>query len=127
MRDRDSAAREARALLGVPPDADSTQVVRAYRRRARAVHPDVSSEQDAGARFSALSAAYRVLMETAPAPAPVRASDDQALLVEHLRHAAPDPGALGGRLIEWGDRRVAWLAAGPVRVQPVAGHPHAGD
>jgi hypothetical protein len=109
-------------MLGVPLDADSTQVVRAYRRRARTLHPDVNSEQDAAAQFSALSAAYRVLMETAPAPAPVRAGNDQALLVEHRRHAAPAPDPIGGWPTEWESRRVAWLVAGPVRVRPLAGH-----
>lgn len=122
MRDRDPAAREARAMLGVSPDADSAQIVRAYRRRARAVHPDVSTEQDAGAQFSALSAAYQLLLETAHEPGPAPAGDDQGPIVDQdHRQRVAAPGPVGGWPAGWAGRGVAWLVAGPVRVQPPAG------
>lgn len=69
-------------MLGVSPGADSAQIVRAYRRRARAVHPDVSTEQDAGAQFSALWAAYQLLLETAHEPGLAPAGDDQGPIVD---------------------------------------------
>lgn len=125
MRDRNRAAREARAVLGVSPGADSAQIVRAYRRRARAVHPDVSTELDAGEQFSALRAAYQLLLETAREPGPLLAGDDQGPTVnqDQRRQRVPAPGPVGGWPAGWVGRDVAWLVAGPVRVQPPAGHP----
>lgn len=118
MRDRDLAAREARAMLGVSPDADSAQIVRAYRRRARTVHPDVSTELDAGAQFSALGAAYQLLLEAAREPGRARAGDDQGPVVRpHRRRWVPTPDLVGGRPGGAGPS-IAWLVAGPVRVQP---------
>jgi hypothetical protein len=122
MRDRDPAAREARAILGVSPDADSAQIVRAYHRRARAVHPDVSTEQDAGARFSALCAAYQLLLETAHDPGPAPTGDDRGPIVDqHRRQRRPAQGPVGGWTAGWAGPGVPWLVAGPVRVQPPAG------
>ncbi|HEY8041523.1 MAG TPA: J domain-containing protein [Polyangiaceae bacterium] len=62
--------RDARAwrVLGVPPGTDPSEVKRAYRRLARAVHPDlhpgVSEEERRAleARFSELTDAYRTLV-----------------------------------------------------------------
>jgi DnaJ-class molecular chaperone len=48
-------------LLGVPRDADTDAIKHAYRARSRALHPDVSTDPDADARFSELSEAYSVL------------------------------------------------------------------
>ncbi|WP_425577330.1 DnaJ domain-containing protein [Nocardioides endophyticus] len=110
-------------MLGVSPDADSAQIVRAYRRRARAVHPDVSTEQDAGAQFSALWAAYQLLLETAHEPGLALAGDDQGSIVDqhHRRRVpAPAPGPLGGWPAGWAGRGDAWLVAGPARVEPSA-------
>lgn len=53
-------------LLGIPPDASAADITRAYRRRARAVHPDARPDDaDGSARFRALAAAYRVLGDPA--------------------------------------------------------------
>jgi curved DNA-binding protein CbpA len=41
---------EAAALLGVPEDATSAQVQRAYLRAARTTHPDVLPEADEAVR-----------------------------------------------------------------------------
>jgi len=48
-------------LLGVPRDADDAEIKKAFRRLARRLHPDVSEEPDAEARFREISEAYEVL------------------------------------------------------------------
>lgn len=124
MRDRNQAAREARAMLGVSPDADSAQIVRAYRRRARSVHPDVSTEADAGAQFSALWTAYQLLLETAHPPGPAPAGDDRGSLVNRdHRQRVPTLDPVVDWSIGWTGQGVAWLIAGPVRAQPSAPQP----
>jgi len=49
------------ALLGVERDADAETIKRAFRSRAREVHPDVSDAPGAEDRFRQLAHAYRVL------------------------------------------------------------------
>jgi molecular chaperone DnaJ len=48
-------------LLGVPRDADDATIKKAFRRLAHQVHPDVSQEPDAEARFREVTEAYEVL------------------------------------------------------------------
>jgi DnaJ-class molecular chaperone len=48
-------------VLGVRRDADQETIKRAFRARSRGLHPDVSSDPQAPARFRAISEAYRVL------------------------------------------------------------------
>jgi molecular chaperone DnaJ len=48
-------------LLGVERDADEQEIKKAFRRLARRLHPDVSEEPDAEARFREISEAYEVL------------------------------------------------------------------
>ncbi len=69
-------------LLGVPRQASRQDIVQAWRRRARAEHPDAHPRDAAApARFRAVTHAYRVLAD------PVRrAAYDQALAAE------PGPG-----------------------------------
>jgi hypothetical protein len=122
MRDQDPA-REARDMLGVPVDADPAQIVRAYRRRARIVHPDVSSEPDAGAQFAALWAAYQLLLEGAPEPSTEPDRDEQAAAFVHVRRRSwPAPGPVWGRPAGRTGGADAWLVAGPVRVEPPREH-----
>ena len=59
---------EALKVLGIPAGSDHETVASAYRRLARATHPDVSPEPDAAARFAAVTAAYRVVCQP-PTPA----------------------------------------------------------
>jgi curved DNA-binding protein CbpA len=65
-------------LLGVAPDATAEQIALAWRRRARAEHPDARpADADAAARFRALAEAYQILSD------PVRrAAYDRALARE---------------------------------------------
>lgn len=48
-------------VLGVRPDADRHAIKRAFRSRARELHPDVSADPCASERFAELATAYRVL------------------------------------------------------------------
>jgi molecular chaperone DnaJ len=56
-----STERDYYELLGVPRDADETQIKKAFRRLARQLHPDVSEEPDSEARFREATEAYEVL------------------------------------------------------------------
>lgn len=107
----------ARELLGVPAHADARQVVRAYRRRARRLHPDVSSEANAAAQFWALQAAYRLALEAArdigrhreaavPSAPPVEHRDPTVVLDTSRPVGAP------------ARESTPWLAVGPVSVHP---------
>jgi curved DNA-binding protein len=50
-------------ILGVPRDASSDDIKRAYRRLARKYHPDVSKEPDAEARFKEVNEANEALKD----------------------------------------------------------------
>jgi hypothetical protein len=78
---------EAAALLGVPEDATSAQVQRAYLRAARTTHPDVLPEADeagrraAAAAFDRLTRARDTLIGSparVPTPSAVRSGGDVA-------------------------------------------------
>lgn len=51
------------AVLGVPHDAAHADIKRAYRQRARELHPDVNADTDAGEQFKRLSAAHDILSD----------------------------------------------------------------
>ena len=51
-------------LLGVARDASDVEIKRAFRNLARELHPDVSEEPDAEARFKEVVEAYEVLSKT---------------------------------------------------------------
>ena len=65
----DSQLDAARKMLGIPANSDRETLTSAYRRHARATHPDVSPEPDAGEQFAAVTGAYRLLTGV-PAPIP---------------------------------------------------------
>lgn len=64
----DHSVQQARDLLGVAADSDPATVAHAYRRLARANHPDVSAEPDAAQRFATIAAAYHLLRDHAEPP-----------------------------------------------------------
>ena len=51
------------AALGVPRDADTEQIKKAYRKLARKHHPDVSKAPEAEARFKEVAEAYQTLKD----------------------------------------------------------------
>jgi hypothetical protein len=59
------AARDLYEILGVEKDADQDTIKRAYRRKARQLHPDAGGTEDG---FKELTTAYEVLRN----PRPVR-------------------------------------------------------
>jgi curved DNA-binding protein CbpA len=100
-------------LLGVPREASRDEIAQAWRRRARAEHPD-SRPGDAAApgRFRALAGAWHVLSDPAR-----RAAYDQAL-GHHQPPAAPAPRVTrpaGGTPLPGTPEPP--LRAGPVRVE----------
>jgi len=54
-------ARDYYELLGVPRDAGEEEIKRAFRRRARELHPDVNPDPQAETRFKELARAYETL------------------------------------------------------------------
>ncbi|HAB56187.1 MAG TPA: DNA-binding protein [Cellvibrionales bacterium] len=50
-------------ILGVAPDADSQSIKKAYRKKARQYHPDVSQHRNAEEKFKEASEAYEVLKD----------------------------------------------------------------
>jgi len=86
--------RDYYALLGVPRTADAEEIKRAYRRKARKFHPDVSKEKNAEARFKEVQEAYEVLKDTEK-----RASYDQlgANWRDGQQFRAPPGFDFGGR------------------------------
>lgn len=59
------AAADYYEVLGVARGADAAEVKRAFRARARELHPDVSSDPEAEARFRELADAYATLSKPA--------------------------------------------------------------
>ena len=56
-------ARDYYAILGVRQDATAEEIKRAYRKKARELHPDVNPDPEAQHRFKELSTAYEVLSD----------------------------------------------------------------
>jgi curved DNA-binding protein len=109
-------------VLGVPRDADAADITRAYRRQARAWHPDVAPQvSGAAARFRAVAEAYQVLGDPACRAEYDRARHDHTPH-DHARrgHAAPGPARPGPAASpHLAPAPVLW--ASPVRVDPPPG------
>jgi DnaJ domain len=123
----EESVRSARELLGVPADADASQLARAYRRQARRLHPDISLEPDATEQFWTLQAAYQIALDAARSDIRPRSEVPPGKAptgVERVEHRGrtfvlgnTPPGGVPS--ITWPEREgVDWLAAGPVHVQP---------
>ena len=115
----DRGASSLYELLGVPADVSQPGLTRAYRRRARELHPDLAADADPGA-FVAVVDAYRVLSDPArraaydttlhEASRPAR-SPRTRVDVQIRRSGRPAPGGPGAG-------RGSPIVAGPTRVFP---------
>ena len=104
---------EAYRLLGIPAGSDRETVAHAYRRLARATHPDVSRDPKTADRFAILTEAYRVVTEDPPPPVDVaRASPGSSHRPAH---------ASGGN-----ERGEQWPAPAWATIRAVS-QPSAGD
>jgi DnaJ domain len=117
-------------LLGVPRGACREEIAQAWRRRARAEHPDARPADAAAAgRFRALAEAWQVLSDPAR-----RAAYDRALAGGRPAPGIPAPGTPVPVRYPAGPRRAGPLVrapgpplrAGPVRVDGPRPAPAAG-
>jgi len=84
---------DAYELLGVPRTANETAIKKAFRKLARELHPDVSTEENAEARFKEVAEAYEILSD------PERRATYDRYGYEGLRSGGYSPtdfGAFGG-------------------------------
>lgn len=106
-----AAERAAFTVLGLPTDATRIEIARAYRRLARATHPDLSGEADAGERFAAISAAYEQAITAVP----------EVSVAPPVHGGSPSPGR------RWRGATPsvpqAGVVAGPVHVSPLSPMP----
>jgi len=113
MVDRD---RDPYQVLGLGRAATAAEVARAWRRRARAVHPDSRpADPAAAAQFRAVSDAYGLLSDPAR-----RAAWDRQHPTRHPD--PPEPGPWPSPALQLrpaaGPVRGAALRVGPVHIQP---------
>ncbi|MFN2547779.1 MAG: DnaJ domain-containing protein [Myxococcales bacterium] len=62
--------RDPYEVLGLPEDATPRQVKRAWRRLARAFHPDLNHESDAAERFREIAEAFEAAVDASRRPRP---------------------------------------------------------
>jgi DnaJ-like protein len=117
--DREGPGPDLYQLLGVPREASREEIAQAWRRRARAEHPDARPGQagdEAAGRFRALAEAYRVLSDPGRRAAYDRALDRGPAAARPTAVPVPvrlvRPGGVTGLSPVPGPP----LRAGPVRV-----------
>jgi curved DNA-binding protein CbpA len=110
--------------LGVARSASREEITQAWRRRARAEHPDRrpgQADDEAVGRFRALAEAYRVLSDPAR-----RAAYDRALECGQAGAGRPPAVPWPGRAAGPGQMPGPLLRAGPVRIDGPPGAPASG-
>lgn len=128
------SVRAALAVLGLAEGADRVAITRAYRRLARATHPDRSEAPDAPSRFAAITAAYRRALEGAQTPEHADAVSGESTVRVRVHPARTDPlvwfapaGGLGPQDPRWPDFGAVGdppIVAGPVRIHPAPAPAH---
>jgi molecular chaperone DnaJ len=93
-------------VLGVASHADATTIKRAFRARARALHPDVCPDPEAADRFAELSRAYAVLSRPAA-----------RLLYDRVGYLGPGNGGFEERPATGREERLFDLAE--VEIEPI--------
>jgi len=73
-------------ILGIPPEATSTEIREAFYRQARLTHPDVSASPASRQEFEYVQEAFRVLKN----PRTRRDYDEKAGIGENLEQRAED-------------------------------------
>jgi hypothetical protein len=121
MKYIDSTLREELAVLGLDADADRDAVIHAYRRLAKESHPDLTAAQDAAARFDAVTAAYRHVLDLVPARTAEAVPHviHQVVVSSPVSFYLPDASLTRGAV---GRQRPA-IVVGPVRMEPLPTHP----
>ena len=113
--DHDGAGPDLYQLLGVPREAPREEIAQAWRRRARAEHPDCrpgEAADEAAGRFRALAGAWHVLGD------PIRrAAYDQVLAREQTPPTMPRPAEPAVVTLAARMSGSPPLWAGPVRVE----------
>ena len=85
-------------VLGVEQNADEDAIKKAFRAKARKLHPDVSKDPDAGKKFSELNEAYEVLSDPEKRSKYDRLGHDRyvsGMPEQHVRAQDVDFGDLG--------------------------------
>jgi hypothetical protein len=100
LRTREWSGVDYYAELGLTSDASRAAVDEAYRRRAKALHPDTNPDPTAEDRFKRLSVAYKVLRD----PATRGAYDEFRFRVDAglLYAAEPNRVRTGAPVTPWG-------------------------
>ena len=123
MTDPRPTLRDARATLGVSAGASPSQVVSAFRHRARAVHPDLDDGPGAAARFAALVAAYDMVLRKAVDDTDVASAAPRAVVAEPTWSRSPHVVTRAVSTVVWEAGRPIMLV-GPVVVHGPSMHDH---
>lgn len=108
----------ALAALGLGPDAAAHDIVSAYRRLARASHPDTGDASPGSQDFARIHAAYRFLTRgDSLAGAPSRDTPPAAAAQE--RHPSSLADSAAWDVAELLSRRDQPFVAGPVIIRPL--------
>jgi curved DNA-binding protein len=105
--------RDYYGVLGVSRDADADQLQQAYRRLARANHPDVNRDPAAEERFKEINEAYHVLSDPDQRRRYDRFGPDFRQIPPEYADAAAGAGRRGGVRRGAGDPRVRVGGFGP--------------
>lgn len=97
-------------VLGVPRDASTPEIRRAYRRLARRHHPDRNPQPESSARFRALVDAYAALSD----PARRARYDDTIAAQRRPRPPSRPPGAARLGTLELSRHEAALAAVAPL-------------